>query len=118
MRLERIPGRDHSFRPLSSQRSVTTVLDRVIAAAGRLPPEDPATCSESAPEAALIRVPLDDPGKVREAGCLERTDDSSIRYREPPADAPDLTGLITACAHLPSFEATVMRLGGFGASTV
>jgi pimeloyl-ACP methyl ester carboxylesterase len=32
MHLERIPGRDHSFRPLSSQRNVTAVLDRVIVA--------------------------------------------------------------------------------------
>jgi hypothetical protein len=83
-----------------------SAADAVAAtAAGRLPPEDPATCSESAPEAALIRVPLDDPTKVREVGCLERTDDSSIRYREPPSDKPDLTDRLTACAHLPSFDA-------------
>jgi hypothetical protein len=32
MRLERIPGRDHSFRPISSQRHVRAVLDRAIEA--------------------------------------------------------------------------------------
>jgi pimeloyl-ACP methyl ester carboxylesterase len=32
MRLERIPGRDHSFRPISSQRHVKAVLDRAIEA--------------------------------------------------------------------------------------
>jgi pimeloyl-ACP methyl ester carboxylesterase len=30
MRLERIPGRDHSFRPIASQRHVHAVLDRAI----------------------------------------------------------------------------------------
>jgi pimeloyl-ACP methyl ester carboxylesterase len=30
MRLERIPGRDHSFRPIDSQRHVRAVLDRAI----------------------------------------------------------------------------------------
>jgi pimeloyl-ACP methyl ester carboxylesterase len=32
MRLELIPGRDHSFRPISSQRHVKAVLDRAIEA--------------------------------------------------------------------------------------
>jgi hypothetical protein len=75
------------------------------AAAGQLPAEDPAHCAESAPGDTVIRIPLDDPAKVREVACIERTDDSSVRYREPPTDAPDLTNRITACAHLPSFEA-------------
>jgi hypothetical protein len=30
MRIEHIPGRDHSFRPLSAQRHVRAVLDRAI----------------------------------------------------------------------------------------
>jgi alpha-beta hydrolase superfamily lysophospholipase len=32
MRLERIPGRDHSFRPIAAQRHVHAVLDQAIAA--------------------------------------------------------------------------------------
>jgi hypothetical protein len=75
------------------------------AAAGRLPAEDPASCSQSAPGAAVIHIGLDAPAKVREVACIERTDDSSVRYREPPSEPPDLTGRVSACAHLPSFEA-------------
>lgn len=36
---------------------------------------------------------------------MERTDDSSTRYRQPPFDhAPDLTDRMSICTGLPSFE--------------
>ncbi len=73
-------------------------------AAGQLPSEDPATCVQIAPGAALIQVPLQPPAAVQETACLERTTDSTIRYREPPPQAPDLTDRLTACAHLPTFD--------------
>jgi hypothetical protein len=36
---------------------------------------------------------------------VEVADDSSVRYRRPPTDAPDFTNRLTACAHLPAFDA-------------
>ena len=73
-----------------------------------LPQEDPTTCSTVAPAAAVINVALDTApaamAAAREVGCVERTDDSSIRYREPPANEPDFTDRIKACAHLPTFD--------------
>jgi hypothetical protein len=75
------------------------------AVAGTLPPEDPATCAEAAPGDAIVDIGLQAPADVREVSCLERTSDSSARYREPPTDSPDMSGRMTACAHLPSFDA-------------
>jgi len=72
--------------------------------AGGLPPEDPSTCVVSAPADATIAITARPPGDVQEVGCAERTDDSSIRYREPPPNAPDLQDRATACAHLPTFD--------------
>jgi hypothetical protein len=77
----------------------------VAAAMNRLPAEDPVTCAEAAPQDAVVHIPLQDPASVREVACTERSDDSSIRYREPPRDAPDVSDRVTACAHLPSFDA-------------
>jgi hypothetical protein len=74
-------------------------------AAGRLPTETPGGCLESAPDAAVIPIALAAPADVQETACIERTADSSIRYREPPTDAPDLSDRVSACAHLPSFDA-------------
>jgi hypothetical protein len=75
------------------------------ATTGVLPPEDPATCAETAPADAVVSISVAAPPTVRETSCTERSDDSSVRYREPPADAPDFNGRVTACAHLPTFEA-------------
>ena len=80
---------------------------------GTLPAEDPSQCSPSAdsapsvgePSDTLITVVAQDPAIVNEVGCSERTDDGSIRYREPPANALDLTDRVWACAPLPSFAA-------------
>jgi hypothetical protein len=75
------------------------------AATGMLPPEDPATCAESAPSDIVVTFRVQAPADAQEVSCIERTADSSVRYREPPTDAPDLTGRKFACAHLPAFDA-------------
>jgi hypothetical protein len=72
--------------------------------AGTLPTEDPATCSQATLDAATVTVPLRaDPTDLAELACSERTTDSSVRYREPDGDAPDLANRIHACVHTPSF---------------
>ena len=55
---------------------------------GGLPPEDPSTCAVSAPAETTIAIAARAPAEVQEVGCDERTDDSSVRYREPPANRP------------------------------
>ncbi len=74
------------------------------ALAGELPPEDPSTCSAAAPAEATIEIAARAPADVQEVGCDERTDDSSVRYREPPSNPPDLPSRTVACAHLPAFD--------------
>jgi hypothetical protein len=77
------------------------------ALAGTLPPEDPSKCTAAAPADATIEIALLAPADLQEVGCEERTDDSSVRYREPPAQEPDLADLASrmfACAHLPAFD--------------
>ncbi len=73
---------------------------------GALPPEDPASCAiSSKPPDQMINIPTQGASAAAEAGCMERTDDSSTRYRQPPFDKePDLTGRDWTCAPLPSFE--------------
>jgi hypothetical protein len=71
---------------------------------GALPPEDPSTCAVSAPAEMPIAIAARAPAEVQEVGCEERTDDSSVRYREPPANPPDLANRVVACAHLPTFD--------------
>jgi hypothetical protein len=76
------------------------------ATAGQLPPEDPGACTHAAPADAVVNVALQpSSAELREVGCVERADDSSTRYREPPTDAPDFGGRMKTCAHLPSFDA-------------
>ena len=43
------------------------------------------------------------PAQLQELRCTERVDDSSIRYREPPNDMPDLTDRTVACTGIPDF---------------
>jgi hypothetical protein len=69
---------------------------------GELPPEDPATCKEAPPTAPVALV-FRPPAELREVACEERRTDSSIRYREPPAEVPDLTDRTFACAKVPDF---------------
>lgn len=81
-----------------------SVEEAILAtAAGRLPAQDPASCAEARPEDAIVSIPLRAPPEVREVACEQRREDSSVRYREPPADAPDLAGRAFACASIPSF---------------
>ena len=71
-------------------------------AAGTLPSEDPATCAEAKPEDTVVRVPFRMPAEVQEAGCEQRREDSSVRYRQPPDEPLDLANLTYACATIPS----------------
>lgn len=68
------------------------------AAAGRLPPQDPASCRESATGDAAVAIALRPPAEVREVGCQQRRADGAVRYREPPAEPLDLAELPHACA--------------------
>jgi hypothetical protein len=72
--------------------------------AGRLPPEDPSTCAVSAPGETTIAIAARAPADVQGVGCDERTNDSSVRYREPPANPPDFANRVVACAHLATFD--------------
>jgi len=83
----------------------TKAVGLASAVTGQLPPEDPSACTRASPGDAVINVDLQASAGVNEVGCVERADDSSTRYREPPADPPNLDGRMTACAHLPSFDA-------------
>jgi hypothetical protein len=79
-------------------------LEAAIAAtiAGELPAQDPATCAEDAPDAA-IEVALGDPAGAAEVACEQRALDSSIRYRDPPtAPPPGLADRAQACAKIPT----------------
>jgi hypothetical protein len=78
---------------------------RASSLAGRLPMEDRTACGQADPRDAVVTIAVQAPASVREVSCVERANDSSTRYREPPGDAPDLSGRLTACAHLPSFDA-------------
>ena len=69
---------------------------------GELPPEDPASCREQSTDAP-VALALRRPAELHELACIERATDSSVRYREPPADAPDLTARTTACVKVPDF---------------
>jgi hypothetical protein len=74
------------------------------ALSGQLPPEDPSTCTESAPADATISIDARAPADVGEVGCDERTNDSSVRYREPPTNGVDVASRTVACAKLPTFD--------------
>jgi hypothetical protein len=82
----------------------TTEAGLAAGLAGMLPAEDPASCFDAATTETTMDVAARAPAEVEEVGCNERTADSSIRYRPPPVDPPDLTGRLTACAHLPTFD--------------
>lgn len=66
----------------------------------QLPPEDPSSCLEQ-PVDTPVALAYRAPGPLHELACSERTLDSSIRYREPPADPIDLTDRTAACAGVP-----------------
>jgi hypothetical protein len=79
-------------------------VGRDAALKGQLPPEEPAGCFAATPDATTIDVIAQAPATVEEVSCDERTQDSSIRYREPPDSKPDLSDRLAACAHLPTFD--------------
>jgi hypothetical protein len=76
--------------------------DAAIAAtlAGELPAQDPAGCSERAPEDLVIDIA---PRPVPEVACEQRRDDSSVQYRDPPVESP-LDGHVYACTTIPTFD--------------
>jgi hypothetical protein len=71
------------------------------ALAGDLPQEDPSTCTQGVPEATPVVIAAGAASADEETACVERVDDSSARYREPPADSPDFTERVYACTGLP-----------------
>lgn len=71
-------------------------------AAGMLPAQDPATCREIPADDVAVEIPLRPVPEVREVACEQRRDDSSVRYREPPVDAPDFSDRTYACAAIPN----------------
>jgi hypothetical protein len=82
-----------------------SVADAIAATvAGMLPSEDPASCVETATDARTVSIPLRPNPEVQEVGCEQRRTDSSVRYRQPPTDAPDLAGRAFACASIPSLS--------------
>ena len=83
---------------------------------GQLPPEDPSTCAVSPAATTTIAIAARAPADVQVVGCDERTDDSSIRYREPPPNQLDVTNRVVACAHLPTFDTGGDTTGGSPAS--
>ncbi|HEY4183332.1 MAG TPA: hypothetical protein VGM90_41195 [Kofleriaceae bacterium] len=70
--------------------------------AGVLPEEDPASCAEE-DIASLVEIPVRPTEEVAEVACEIRRTDSSIRYREPPQDSPDLSTHTYACTSIPAF---------------
>jgi hypothetical protein len=69
---------------------------------GELPLEDPATCRERSmdePVALAFRPPTE----LSEVACAPRRTDSSVRYRQPPIDSPNLSDRTFACAEIPDF---------------
>jgi hypothetical protein len=78
--------------------------DAAIAATlrGELPVEDPSRCREE-PTTAPVSIAFRPSRELRELACTERRTDSSIRYREPPANAPDLSTRTLACAKVVDF---------------
>lgn len=71
-------------------------------AAGTLPSQDPATCSEAPADDVSVTIPLRPTSEVRETACEQRREDSSVRYRQPPDEAPDFTTRQFACASIPN----------------
>jgi hypothetical protein len=72
---------------------------------GTVPKEtDPSQCVQRAPASGSVSIALQPTTQpLQELACTERRTDSSVRYREPDADPPDLTNRTFACVHHPSF---------------
>lgn len=70
-------------------------------AAGTLPSEPAGSCAEVKPDDVTVDIPFRANNEVREVGCEQRRTDSSVRYRQPPVDKPDLDGRAYACTSIP-----------------
>jgi hypothetical protein len=96
---------DHFSVVAASGFTVQAAIDATLA--GTVPQEtDPSMCAQDAPAAAAVSFQVESPvtsRDVAELACTERLTDSTVRYREPDADAPDMTNRKTACVHYPSF---------------
>jgi hypothetical protein len=68
---------------------------------GHLPSEDPAGCTDEAPEAAVVHIPVRPPATVQQVGCDARDEQGETTYLEPPAMKPDFTGRLTTCGTVP-----------------
>ncbi|MDX2087789.1 MAG: hypothetical protein SFX73_08065 [Kofleriaceae bacterium] len=81
-----------------------TFEDAVAATlAGELPEQDPASCAEDAIDDTLVEIPLRPSPEVREVACEQRRNDSSVRYRDPPNEAPpNFDARKYACTSIPS----------------
>jgi hypothetical protein len=91
---------------------------------GMPPLEAAGTCTGPMPADTVVTIAAQASTDLAEIDCDERTADSSVRYHEPPATAPDFTGRVTACAPLPAFDAgdagppsTLIQLAVSGRST-
>jgi hypothetical protein len=82
----------------------TAAAARTATLMGMLPQEKDLNACTTEPASTVVNVAASAPADVAEVGCDESATDGSPRYREPPVDAPDFTGRVTACAHLPSFD--------------
>jgi len=84
-----------------------TITDAITATQmGTVPQEhDLSQCVQRAPTSGPVSFPFADPTQrnIKELACTERTTDSTVRYRDPPADMPDFTNRTFACVHYPSF---------------
>lgn len=106
-----------------------TIADAISATAmGMVPQEaDLSQCVQRAPGSGPVAFGYGQPSDLPavaardlpELACTERTTDSTVRYREPPADMPDFTGRTFACVHYPSFgtPSDVIELVVSGRST-
>lgn len=99
-------------------------VDAALAAslAGTIPSEsDPNACSDGEPDATVVAIPAQGPADAVEVSCVERTNDGSTRYRQPPSAPLDLTDRVYACAHLPALpgqtQPDVIQLVVSGRST-
>ncbi len=96
-------GPDQPFQILSAG-GFTEAAAVAAAEVGALPAEDPNTCNEVLPTQTVVQIAAQAPTDVGEVSCSEDALDGSTRYRQPPDSAPDFTGRVSACAHLPSFD--------------
>ena len=71
---------------------------------GRCPPRTRTHATRCFPPQTVVQIAAQAPADVGEVCCSEDALDGSTRYRQPPDSAPDFTGRVSACAHLPSFD--------------